>query len=135
MIINFWKNKSTYKDIETLKSKFIEAYTEDFTNPDRFNVWKLLITDLNEIMYSNLEKLGFDLTNWKDISYDQFCNLLIKNAVEFITDHNEIIEEDMIIINESVIRDYAMSLDIKRKERKEKIEISDIINSIKMKAR
>lgn len=139
MITEFWQNKNEIEDTQQLKEYFIECFRNDFTDPDQYtNVWKNVFINVNQMLYENLH---INKSKWKDITYDQYVKSILEFGSKHIEEFKDIYEEDMIKINEDVMYKHLFDLGIiddntqVPKIQKQNATISDIMNSIKLKAR
>ena len=104
-IKDFWQQKDNYNDINVLKQKMEEYYTDEFIN--NYDRWSSNLKELNDIIYTFLEKDNFPIKFIKKIKYDWFCKNIIENIKDWIDIHEDIYPEDINIITENMISDHV----------------------------
>lgn len=104
-IKDFWQQKHNYNDINVLKQKMEEYYTDEFIN--NYNKWYKNLSDLNNTVYEFFDKDDFPQQHIKEIKYDWFCKNIINSIKEWIDVHGNIFPEDIFIITENIISDHV----------------------------
>jgi predicted alternative tryptophan synthase beta-subunit len=111
-IVKFWENNKNgvYTNSKELLDAIKNAFVTEFINRPRH--WKNIISDLNSEMLSRIKDAGFDkqfdISNWKDMDFDEFCKRILIEFEVWINEYNDIIEEDVQEIIKSLIHEYIM---------------------------
>lgn len=108
---------------------FTESYTEDFI--ENIDKWKANLYQMNTSVKDTIKnRTNFNLSKWKDITFDQFCQGVIKKATEYINAHGQITSVAVENIVEIILQDHLNDLDLNIVERIENASINDLLKSM-----